>query len=162
MNAMEGCKVVTCNIPGAFLQSDWPEDDDCYIKFEGLMVDMLCRIDPTYKKKILYTRDGKRKYLYGKLTKAVYGTLLGSIIFCNKLLKQLEDWGFEKNPYDKCTWNKTVDGKQFTVQAHIDDLIAAHKDQCVLDIISSGNLTESLVKKRNFKKQRVTYMNIWV
>ena len=39
MNAMEGRKVVTCNIPGAFLQLDWPEDDDYYIKFEGLMVD---------------------------------------------------------------------------------------------------------------------------
>ena len=91
MNSMEGRKVVTCDILGVFLQLDWLEDDDCYIKFEGLMMDMLCRIDPAYKKKVLYTRDGRKKYLYGKLTKAVYGTILGSILFYNKLSKQLED-----------------------------------------------------------------------
>ena len=97
------------------------------------MVDMLCQIDPTYKKKIVYTKDRRRKFLYGKLTKVVYGTLLGSILFYNKLSKQLEDWGFKKNPYDECTWNKTVDGEQLAVQVHVDNLICAHKDQCVLD-----------------------------
>ena len=133
MNAIEGRKVVTCDIPGAFLQSDWPEDDDCYIRFEGLMVDMLCEIDPTYRSKVQYTKDGKKKFLYGKLAKAVYGTLMGSILFYNKLSKQLMDWGFEVNNYDKCTWNKIVDGEQLTVQAHVDDLTLSHKDQCVLD-----------------------------
>ena len=87
MNAIEGRKVVTCDIPGVFLQSDWPEGDDCYIRFEGLMVDMLCEIDPTYRSKVQYTRDRKRKFLYGKLAKAVYGTLMGSILFYNKLSK---------------------------------------------------------------------------
>ena len=41
MDAMEGRQVVTCDIPGAFLQADWPEDNDCYLKFEGLMVKMI-------------------------------------------------------------------------------------------------------------------------
>ena len=49
MYAMEGRQVVTCDIPGVFLQADWPEDNDCYLKFEGLMVDMICDIDPSYK-----------------------------------------------------------------------------------------------------------------
>ena len=97
------------------------------------MVDMLCQINLMYKKKIVYTRDRRRKSLYGKLAKAVYGMLLGSILLYNKLSQQLEDWGFEQNDYDECTWNKTVDGKQLTVQAHIDDLICVCKDQCVLD-----------------------------
>ena len=97
------------------------------------MVEMLCEIDPTYKSKVLYAKDGQRRFLYGKLEKAVYGTILGAIIFYNKLSKQLEDWGFENNAYDECTWNKTVDGEQLTVQAHVDDLIATHVDQQVLD-----------------------------
>ena len=33
MDAMEGQKVVTCNIPGAFLQANWLKDNDCYPKF---------------------------------------------------------------------------------------------------------------------------------
>ena len=28
MDAIEGHKVVMCNIPGAFLQANWPEDND--------------------------------------------------------------------------------------------------------------------------------------
>ena len=133
MGAMEGRKVVTCDIPGAFLQSDWPKDDDCYIKFEGMMVEMLCKIDPTYKSKVLYAKDGRRRFLYGKLEKSVYWTILGAILFYNNLSKQLEDWGFEKNPYDELTWNKTVDGENLTVQAHVDNLITMHADQRVLD-----------------------------
>lgn len=85
MSAMEEWKVVTCDVPGSFLQSDWLDDNDCYIKFEGMMVKMLCEIDPKYRSKVLYTKDRKRKFLYGKLVKAVYRTFLGAILFCNKL-----------------------------------------------------------------------------
>ena len=72
---------------------------------------MLCDIDLSYKGKILYIRDDRRKFLYGKLVKAVYGTILGAILFYNKLSGQLNEWGFEKNYYDKCMFNKTVDGE---------------------------------------------------
>jgi hypothetical protein len=40
MDAIKGRKVATCDIPGAFLQADWPADRDCYLKFEGAMNDM--------------------------------------------------------------------------------------------------------------------------
>jgi hypothetical protein len=42
MDAIEGRKVATCDIPGAFLQADWPADRNCYLKFEGAMVSMIC------------------------------------------------------------------------------------------------------------------------
>ena len=65
MDAMEDRQVVTCDIPGAFLQADWPEDNDCYLKFEGLMVKMICEIDPNYLNYVLTNkRTGKQK-LYG-------------------------------------------------------------------------------------------------
>ena len=92
------------------------------------MVKMLCDIDLRYKGMILYTRDGRRIFLYGKLMKAVHGMILGANLFYNKLSEQFNKWGFEKNPYDKCTFNNTVQGKQFTVQLHVDDIIANHKD----------------------------------
>jgi hypothetical protein len=92
MDAIEGRKVATCDIPGAFLQADWPANRDCYLKFEGAMVSMICDIDSKYKRSIVYSKNGK-KYMYAKLTKAVYGTLLGAILFYEKLSKQLIDWG---------------------------------------------------------------------
>jgi hypothetical protein len=134
MDAIEGRKVATCDIPGAFLQADWPADRDCYLKFEGAMVSMICDIDSKYKKNIVYGKNG-RKYMYAKLTKAVYGTLLGAILFYEKLSKQLMDWGYESNCYDICTFNKMIDGNQITIQFHVDDLNILHMNQSVIDSV---------------------------
>ena len=42
INGMDGRKVITVNIPGAFLQGNWPQDvHPGYIMFEGIMVDMI-------------------------------------------------------------------------------------------------------------------------
>jgi predicted SAM-dependent methyltransferase len=41
MDAIDDRKVVTCDIHGAFLQVDWPADQDCYLKFNNVMVDMI-------------------------------------------------------------------------------------------------------------------------
>ena len=89
MDAIEGRKVVTCNIPGAFIQADWLEDTNYFLKFEGLMVKMICEINQSYEKYVLTIKTTGKKRLYGKLTKAVYGTLLGAILFYQKLSGQL-------------------------------------------------------------------------
>jgi hypothetical protein len=136
MDAIEGRKVATCDIPGAFLQADWPADRDCYLKFEGAMVSMICDIDPKYKKNVVYGKNG-RKYIYAKLTKAVYGTLLGAILFYEKLSKQLVDWGYVPNCYDRCTYNKMIDGDQITIQFHVDDLKISHMKQSVIGSVLS-------------------------
>ena len=72
--------------------------------------------------------------------KTVYGTLLGAILFYQKLSGQLYNWRNKQNPYDPCTFNKTVNGQQLTIQFHVDDLKLSHMDQDVL---------ESLVKDLN-------------
>ena len=48
-----------------------------------------------------------------------YGTLLGAILFYEKLSKQLVDWGYEPKCYDRCTFNKMDDGNQITIQFHV-------------------------------------------
>ena len=80
---------------GAFLQGDLPQDEHPgYIMFEGIIVDMICKIDTSYYDKIIWSKDHKKKFLYGCLIKALYGTLLGAIIFYNKLCKYLTNHGF--------------------------------------------------------------------
>ena len=37
------------------------------------------------------------------------------------------------NEYEECTFNKMVDGKQCTIQFHVDDLKLSHVKQGVLD-----------------------------
>ena len=54
MDAMNERKVITVNIPGAFQQGNWPQDEHPgYIMFNITMVDMIFEIDPTYIDKII-------------------------------------------------------------------------------------------------------------
>ena len=49
VDAFERRNVVITDIPGAFLSADWPVDaPDCYVRFEGAMVNMICQIKPEY------------------------------------------------------------------------------------------------------------------
>ena len=89
------------------------------------MVDMICQIKLEYLKLIRHTKKrngGMRKVLVGKATKAIYGILLGAMLFYNKLKGVLTKMGFEMNDYDECTFNKMINGKQCTIQFHVDDL----------------------------------------
>ena len=61
-------------------------------------------IDPSYHKNVIWSKDRKKKLLYGRFVKAVYCTLLGAIIFYNKLSKHLTDHGFTQNECDMCTF----------------------------------------------------------
>ena len=65
MDAMDKRKVITVDIPGVFLQGDWPQDEHPgYIMFEGTMVDMIYKIDSSYHDKVIQGKDSKRKFLY--------------------------------------------------------------------------------------------------
>ena len=86
INAIEGHRVAITDIPGAFLSADWPlSAPPCYLRFEGVMVDMICELIPEYKDLNRYLGKWdkfrqRKRWLIGKVTKAIYGTLLGAII----------------------------------------------------------------------------------
>jgi hypothetical protein len=67
------------------------------------------------------------------ITKAIYGLLVSAMLFYRRLVKDLETYGFEVNPYDPCVANKIVGGTQMTVSWHVDDLKVSHKDPTVVD-----------------------------
>ena len=134
MDASDDRKVITVNIPGAFLQGNWPQNiHPGYVMFEGIIVEIICEIDPSYHKNVIWNKDHKKKFLYGRLVKAVNGTLLGAITFYNKLSKHMTDHEFVQNKYDICTFNKMVNGEQKKVQFHVDDLKVSHKEQAILE-----------------------------
>ena len=41
----------------------------------------------------------------------------------------LENMGFEINPYDPCVANKMVSGHQMSICSHMDDLKVSHKNK---------------------------------
>ena len=82
---------------------------------------MICKIDTSYHDKVIW------------LIKVENGTLLGTIIFYNKLSKHLNNHRSIQNEYDVCTFNKIVNSEQVIAQFHVDDLKVSHKDPAILN-----------------------------
>jgi hypothetical protein len=115
---VEKLDIATCDIPGAFMQSDMK--GKVVMKLKGVMAKVILKIDP--KK---YTR---KDVIYAILKKALYGTLQAALLFWQNLCTELKKWGFDINPYDFCVANKTIDGKQCTIVWHVNDLKISHVD----------------------------------
>jgi len=135
IEAEEERDVATCDIPNAFIQTEVQERDECgnrtIMKIRGVLVDILCEMDPTYRDYVVEERG--RKVLYVHILKAIYGLLVSAMLFYKKLTADLIEYGFEINPYDPCVANKMVGGHQMTVSWHVDDLKASHKDGKQID-----------------------------
>ena len=101
--------------------------------YEGIMVDMICEMDPSYHDKIILSKDRKKSSYKVNSSRQCMKYYLEQSYFTNKLSKYLTDYGFVQNKYDMSIFNKMVNGEQITVQFHVDDLKVSHKDQAVLE-----------------------------
>ena len=79
IDAMEKRDVATVDVPGAFMQADM-EGPEVHMKVEGNMARILENIDPELYSKYVVMENGK-SVIYVKLNKALYGTILASLIF---------------------------------------------------------------------------------
>jgi hypothetical protein len=66
--------------------------------------------------------------LYVKLQKALYGCLRSALLFYEKLVRDLTSKGFKISQYGPCVANKLVNGEQFTLTGHVDDIKMSHKE----------------------------------
>ena len=146
IDAKERRNVITCDVPGAFMQVDI--DEVVHVRFEGAMVDMLVSVAPSLYTQYTKLEHGK-KVLYVQLDKALYGTLSAAILFWKDLSGHLLEAGFVANPYDSCVMNKTIKDSQCTVLWHVDDLKISHVDAAVceqvVDLLNEHYGTETPV-----------------
>ena len=140
IDAFEKRDVATVDIPGAFLQTKMPKDeDDVHVILDGRMAELLAKIAPDTYQEYVHQNRGQ-SYIYCKVNVAIYGTLKAALLFWKKLSASLKMRGFEVNPYDWCIANKNINGSQCTIVWHVDDLKISHKDPAVVDgIIASLN-----------------------
>ena len=138
IEAEERRDIATCDIPNAFIQTEMERKDKngdrTVMKIRGALVDILCELDPTYTRYVVWENKGRDKVLYVHVIKALYGLLQSSMLFYQKLSADLIKYGCEKNPYDPCVANKMVRGSQLTVSWHVDDLKVSHKDPEVVTL----------------------------
>jgi hypothetical protein len=135
IEAEEERDIATCDIPNAFIQTHMEDKDQdgnrTIIKIRGVLVDVLCDIDPKYKEYVEI--ENEKKILYVLVTKGMYGLLASAMLFYRRFTKDLTEFGFKINPYDPCVANKQVDGEQMTVSWHVDDLKVSHVNKMYID-----------------------------
>lgn len=118
---------------GAYLNADM--DETVPVKFIGEEVDIVCRVNPEFKKQALYDgKNGKTKVLYVRLAKAPLYGCIQSALLCYKLFSStLEGMGFEINPYDPCVANKMDQGKQCTITWYVDNNKISHVNEDIVE-----------------------------
>ena len=136
IDAKEEREVAVVDIPNAFIQTENERLQDHHkkdiLKVKGRLADMLIMIAPEVYGAYA-TKENGITVIYLEILRALYGMIKSPLLFYRKLRKDLEEAGFKINPYDICVANKLVNGKQFTVMWHVDDLKISHVEKAVVD-----------------------------
>ena len=125
INAKENRDVATCDLPNAFVQTKM--QGIVHMRLRGEFAKKLMSINPAYKKHVIFNRKGE-PIVYVVLQKALYGIMQAALLFYNKLVKDLLEYGFVLNNYDCCVANKMINGHQMTIIWHVDDLMISHRE----------------------------------
>ena len=119
------------DILNAFVQTDQAINGKpvfVLMAIRGTFADMLVSITPEVYGPYLTNNKDENSLLHLKLIKALYSLMEVSLMFYQKLRKDMENKGIEVNPYDPCVANKMIDGSQFTIVWHVDDVKLSHKN----------------------------------
>ena len=120
IDAKETREVATCDTPNAFIQTDM-SDDPVLLRLCGKPAELLVRCAPELCTKCVTVEKGKMALCVDAI-KAIHGTLVAALHFHEQLHDNLESQGFVANPCDPCVTNEMINGHQFTVAWHVDDL----------------------------------------
>ena len=135
IDATEGRDVATFDVPGAYLHANMPEDKRVLLRLDGQFVDIMCEVNPSFRKHVRTNEKGK-KVLYLRVLRALYGCIESALLWYELFSITLIKLGFEINPYDRCIANKMINGKQCTIAWYVDDNKVSHEDpKVVTDII---------------------------
>ena len=107
------------DILGANLSADM--DNEVHVVFIGTLVEKMVMADTALYHPFVSYETGNT-VLYVWLQKAPYGCLKSAMLFYEKLVGDLEAYGFKINSYDPCVANKMIGGKHLTVCLHVENL----------------------------------------
>jgi hypothetical protein len=104
-----------------------------FIKLRRVLVDILVELAPdVYKSYVTKDKKGVSQLLM-QCQNALYGTMDASLLYYRKFVKILTDIDFVINQYDPCVANRTIEGEQMTICAHVDDCKLSHRKTKVMD-----------------------------
>ena len=111
------------------------------MRLGGFLSEMILKIDSeNYGDKFVIERG--KQFIYMVLKCSLYRDIISYLLFWRELLRNLESWRFQPNPYDLYVMNKVVYGKSCTVCWNVDDLKISHVESTL-----TGNILQHLEKK---------------
>ena len=159
VDAKEGRDTAVADVVGAYLKALMK--DLVIMKFTGKAVDIICKMDPSYKAYV--TTENGQKVIYVRLHKALYGCVQSALLWYNLFSETLIEMGFVLNPYDQCVANCVIDGSQCTIAWYVDDTKISHRDPNVvtrvIECIESkfGKMSVSRGKEHEFLGLKLRY-----
>ena len=129
IDAKESRNVATADVVGAYLNAYMR--DFVIIKLVGEEVELICKLNPEYRKYIMWERG--KKVLYLQLIKALYGCIKSALLWYECFTKCLLNIGFKLNKYDPCVANKMINGKQCTIVWCVNDSKISHTESKIVD-----------------------------
>jgi hypothetical protein len=134
VDAQENCDIAIVDILNAFIQMVVENNEDKIVmRIRGHMVDVLANVAPRVYGPYVSTDKQGRKQLLVECLNAIYGTMVGSLLYYCKFTRSLKNQGYVMNPYNLCVWNKMIEKKQITICFHVDDCKLSHKLAQVVD-----------------------------
>ena len=138
IDAMEHRYVAVFNAPGAYLCTDIKADKYILLRIRYQFVDIICEVNTDYK---TYVKcEIRKKVLYVKVLRAIYGCIESSLLWYNLYVKSLKHLVFSIKTYDIYVFNKMIDEKKYTIVWYVDDNKLLHVDpNMVTDILEVIN-----------------------
>lgn len=137
--ARERRKVVAFDITGAYLNAEIRKNK-IFMRIGKEVAKVLCSLDRKYED--FLQKDGS---VIVQLDKALYGLVESAKLWYDDIADALVSIGFERNPVEKCVFNKlNENGIQCTVVLYVDDSAVASTDEKMIDEVR--NLFKSKYK----------------
>jgi hypothetical protein len=130
IDAHEGRDVMAIDIPNAFVQTQVKDPKQrALIKIKGFLVDLLLEIAPKVYNSYVHVDPKGNKVIITECMNAIYGTMVTSLLYCNKFCSTLSRLGFKPNAYETCIHNRLIHWRQTAIFCfHVDDLEANQAD----------------------------------
>ena len=130
--AREGHHVMTLDHKAAYLNARM-EGPPVEMMLSPEVSEILCTIDSKYRRYI--RKDGK---IAVRLKKALYGCVQSAVLWYRELSSTLEQLGFQKNPYDICSFTRMSNGAIDKILVYVDDLFITSKTEDALQKIANA------------------------
>ena len=88
IDAFEERDVAIFDVPGAYLHAKMPKDKQILMKLRNTFVDIMCNVNPEYKKYVRF--ENGKKVLYVQVMQASYGCIQSALLWYDLFSSTLE------------------------------------------------------------------------